>query len=97
MNRGQAPPSTEETKIIIVCEHCSQKLRLPRRNRKLRVTCPTCRHEFDLGVFQMSWTLAKMREKMEARENSGRITVIKPKTTGGLSCLSKLYTFPPNW
>ncbi|MFB2835174.1 hypothetical protein [Floridanema evergladense] len=36
-----------EVKIIILCENCSQKLRIPKRKKKLRVTCPTCRHEFN--------------------------------------------------
>jgi hypothetical protein len=36
-----------EKKIIVLCDHCFQKIRLPKRDNKLRVTCPTCRHEFD--------------------------------------------------
>lgn len=42
------PKSTEnKAKIIILCENCSQKLRIPKQKKKLRVTCPTCRHEFN--------------------------------------------------
>ena len=42
------PKSAEnEVKLIILCENCSQKLRIPKRKKKLRVTCPTCRHEFN--------------------------------------------------
>ncbi|MBE9228540.1 hypothetical protein IQ264_24290 [Phormidium sp. LEGE 05292] len=42
------PKSAEnEVKLIILCENCSQKLRIPKRKKKLRVTCPNCRHEFN--------------------------------------------------
>ena len=56
MNRGQTLRSTEETKVIIVCERCSQRLRLPKRSRKLRVTCPTCRHEFDFQYYALGFS-----------------------------------------
>lgn len=46
MNRGQFPQGNDEVKIVVLCESCYQKLRIPRRRRKLRVTCPRCRHEF---------------------------------------------------
>ena len=39
--------SSTEKNIIVLCENCFQKLRLPKLNKKLRVTCPTCRHEFN--------------------------------------------------
>ena len=39
--------SSTEKKIIVLCGNCFQKLRLPKLNKKLRVTCPTCRHKFD--------------------------------------------------
>lgn len=45
MNHPQA--AENEVKIIILCENCSQKLRIPKRKKQLRVTCPTCRHEFN--------------------------------------------------
>jgi hypothetical protein len=38
---------TEDEKIIVICEQCHQKLRIPRRSKKLHVTCPTCQYEFD--------------------------------------------------
>jgi hypothetical protein len=47
MNKSQASQVNGEVKIIVVCEKCHQKLRIPRRSKKLHVTCPTCRHEFD--------------------------------------------------
>jgi phage FluMu protein Com len=39
--------SRQEPKIIIRCEKCKKRLRIPLRGGKLRVTCPACRHEFD--------------------------------------------------
>jgi uncharacterized protein YbaR (Trm112 family) len=40
--------NNDEEKIIILCENCGQKLRLPipAPKKKLKVTCPKCRHEF---------------------------------------------------
>lgn len=35
-----------EEKIIVICEKCHQKLRIPRQGKKLHVTCPACRYEF---------------------------------------------------
>jgi hypothetical protein len=46
-NLNQSHSTANEEKIIILCENCSQKLRIPKRNKKLRVTCPTCRHQFN--------------------------------------------------
>jgi len=39
--------SRNEPKIIIRCEKCKKRLRIPLRAGTLRVTCPACRHEFD--------------------------------------------------
>ncbi|MEJ2208134.1 MAG: hypothetical protein P8129_03755 [Anaerolineae bacterium] len=36
----------EEPKTIVTCELCLQKLRIPKRRKKIRVTCPKCRYEF---------------------------------------------------
>jgi DNA-directed RNA polymerase subunit RPC12/RpoP len=48
--QASAPTSqnSDEAKIIILCENCGQKLRLPllSRRKRLRVTCPKCRYEF---------------------------------------------------
>ncbi|OKH31541.1 hypothetical protein NIES2119_28450 [[Phormidium ambiguum] IAM M-71] len=44
---NQPKSAKNETKTIILCEKCSQKLRIPKSKKKLRVTCPTCRHEFN--------------------------------------------------
>jgi DNA-directed RNA polymerase subunit RPC12/RpoP len=47
--KDQAPSAqNNDEKIIILCENCNQKLRLPipAPRKKLRVTCPKCRHEF---------------------------------------------------
>ena len=32
---------------IVVCEQCRQKLRIPQSRAWIRVTCPTCHHEFN--------------------------------------------------
>lgn len=49
MDPDQTSQSLDEKKIIILCEKCSQKLRipLPEANKKLIVTCPKCRHSFE--------------------------------------------------
>lgn len=46
-NLNQPKSAENEVKIIILCENCSQKLRIPKRKKQIRVTCPTCRHEFN--------------------------------------------------
>jgi tetratricopeptide (TPR) repeat protein len=30
---------------VIICGRCSQKLRIPRTNKTIRVTCPACKHQ----------------------------------------------------
>jgi len=40
-------PKSEYAKIVIDCPKCLQKLRLP-SGRHLRVTCPKCKHVFDV-------------------------------------------------
>lgn len=44
MNDYTIPPADA---VIVVCPRCQQKLRLPRSQRSLRVTCTACRHSFD--------------------------------------------------
>jgi phage FluMu protein Com len=39
--------SRNEPRIIIRCEKCKKRLRIPLRGGTLRVTCPACRHRFD--------------------------------------------------
>ncbi len=39
----------EDTKIIIVCSKCSQKLRVP-AGKSIIVTCAKCNHKFQLGT-----------------------------------------------
>jgi ribosomal protein L37AE/L43A len=56
---GSAPPSQakkevrsqarDEPTIIVPCERCAQKLRIPRRGRRLIITCPKCGHSFPYG------------------------------------------------
>ena len=36
----------EEAKTIVTCEQCLQKIRIPRRKKKIHVTCPICRNRF---------------------------------------------------
>lgn len=33
-------------RTVVICEECSQKVRIPRSRTKLRVTCPSCRNSF---------------------------------------------------
>ena len=47
MSKNRSSAASKEPKIIIRCEKCRQKLRIPLRGGKLHVTCPACRHEFD--------------------------------------------------
>lgn len=59
MNKNQTAHANEEVKTIVICENCYQKIRIPRRKRKIYVTCPTCQHKFDyqyyaLGLSSMS-------------------------------------------
>lgn len=35
---------------IIPCPKCSQKLRLPSAKGQIRITCPSCRHQFNSSV-----------------------------------------------
>lgn len=46
MQNTSFPNSNDETKIVIACESCHRKLRIPLRHRKILVTCPTCQYEF---------------------------------------------------
>ena len=46
MNTNQAAQSFSGFMTSVVCENCRQKLRIPQSRTWIRVTCPTCRHEF---------------------------------------------------
>ncbi len=35
-------------KLVIVCEYCKGRLRIPLTGRKLLVTCPHCKREFEV-------------------------------------------------
>jgi len=37
------------SRTVIQCPACSRKLRVPAGGGRLRVTCPSCRHEFAHG------------------------------------------------
>lgn len=47
MNKNQSSHANAGAEIVLICGNCNQKLRVPRRRKKLHVTCPTCRYEFD--------------------------------------------------
>ena len=47
MEQAQSTKSNDKINIVVLCETCSQKLRIPKRSKRLRVTCPTCKHEFN--------------------------------------------------
>jgi DNA-directed RNA polymerase subunit RPC12/RpoP len=37
----------DDGQSVIPCPRCSQKLRLPQTTGRIRVTCPSCRHQFE--------------------------------------------------
>ena len=43
--RGSAPNAE---KMVIVCEYCEGRLRIPMTGRRLLVTCPHCKREFEV-------------------------------------------------
>ena len=47
MYHPQTATSGGETRIIIPCRNCSQKLRIPKCAGKVQITCPRCRHTFE--------------------------------------------------
>ena len=47
MSTNQAAQSFSGFMTSVVCENCRQKLRIPQSRTWIRVTCPTCRHEFN--------------------------------------------------
>jgi zinc-ribbon family len=44
-NKSSAP---DVEKMVIVCEYCKGRLRIPMTGRRLLVTCPHCKKEFDV-------------------------------------------------
>jgi hypothetical protein len=61
MNKNQTTQINEEVKTIVMCENCYQKLRIPRRNRKLRVTCPKCRHGFNYQYYALGFSSSSIK------------------------------------
>jgi hypothetical protein len=43
--RGSAP---DAEKMVIVCDYCEGRLRIPMTGRRLLVTCPHCKREFEV-------------------------------------------------
>jgi hypothetical protein len=43
--RGSAP---DAEKMVIVCDYCKGRLRIPMTDRRLLVTCPHCKREFEV-------------------------------------------------
>lgn len=54
ISNNQTSQGNEESKIIITCEKCGQKLRVPLRRKNLHVACPTCHHEFNYEFVEAS-------------------------------------------
>ena len=44
-NKSSAP---DAEKLVIVCKYCEGRLRIPITSRRLLVTCPHCKREFDI-------------------------------------------------
>lgn len=38
--------SKTKRRLVISCEKCNKKLRVPMVEGKIKVTCPTCKHSF---------------------------------------------------
>jgi hypothetical protein len=47
MSTVQAYHVHAEVMTVVACENCRQKLRIPQSRAWIRVTCPTCRYEFN--------------------------------------------------
>lgn len=58
MNEYYTPQFNEEVKTIVTCEECLQKIRIPRRKRKICVTCPKCGYEFPYQYYGLSLSSA---------------------------------------
>jgi hypothetical protein len=43
---GTSFEQNPEQKIIVLCDHCYQKLSIPKRKQKITIRCPACKHEF---------------------------------------------------
>ncbi len=54
-------PVQNEGVIIVTCENCCQRLRLPRRSNRLLVTCPTCRREFMFQAYPLGLSSALLK------------------------------------
>ena len=39
-------PTSAKKRLVISCEKCQKKLRVPKGGGKLKVTCPSCKHSF---------------------------------------------------
>jgi hypothetical protein len=54
----------ESEKIVILCENCSQKLRVPRLEKKILVTCPTCKHQFDYSYVERDELIEELLKEL---------------------------------
>ena len=43
---GPTKAKTTKDRLVINCEKCQKKLRVPKGGGKLKVTCPSCKHSF---------------------------------------------------
>jgi hypothetical protein len=64
----------EDPKIIVTCDSCRQKLRIPRSRKRIQVTCPSCRHQFKYQYFGLGISSYSLRQLLK-KEN---IRAIKP-------------------
>jgi hypothetical protein len=64
----------EDPKIVVVCDSCHQKLRIPRSRRRIQVTCPSCRHQFKYQYFGLGISSYSLRQLLK-KEN---IRAFKP-------------------
>jgi len=47
--------------IIVICENCSQKIRLPKKKNKIIVTCPTCHHKFPFRYYWLGFSSSSIK------------------------------------
>jgi uncharacterized Zn-finger protein len=45
---GELGSAPNADKMVIVCEYCEGRLRIPMTGRRLLVTCPHCKREFEV-------------------------------------------------
>ena len=77
---NQLPQNNEESKIIIACENCGQRLRIPLRRKNLHVACPTCHHEFNYEFVEATLVNEPSEKKPPAPPQSKNSYVNAPNS-----------------